>query len=60
MDIVDACGKFCPVQVANGGEIEFSSWVAVGLFLMSEAMAFMDVEPNGILQAITGLLRKLK
>ena len=60
IDIDEVCSNFCPVEAANGGEIGFSSWVAVGLFVMSEAMAYMDVEPNGLLQAVTALLRKLK
>ena len=61
IDIDEVCSNFCPVEAAgNGGEIEYSSWIAVGLFVFSEAMAYMDVEPNGLLQAVTGLLRKLK
>ena len=61
VDIVELCANFCPVQASNGGgEVEFSSWIAVLLFVASEAMAYLDVEPNGLLQAVTGLLRKIK
>ena len=57
IDIVDACSNFCPVEVVDGDEIAFHSWLAVALFLASEIMAFMDVEPNGILQAVVGIFK---
>ena len=60
VDILELCSNFCPVDAANGGgEIQFSSWMAVGLFVASEALAFFDVEANGLLHGLTGFLRKL-
>ena len=60
VDIVDACSSFCPVEVVDGDDIAFHSWVAVALFLASEVMSFMDVEPNGIIQAVVGMLKLKK
>ena len=60
IDIVDACSNFCPVEVVDGDDITFHSWVAVALVLASEIMSFMDVEANGIIQAVVGMLKLKK
>ena len=60
IDIVDACSKFCPVGAVDGDDIVFSSWIAVGLFVLSEGLAFIDIEPNGVLHAVAGFFRRSK
>ena len=58
-ELSDACATFCPT-VASDGDVSYHSWVAVALFLASEIMSFMDVEANGIIQAVVGMLKLKK
>jgi len=55
-ELSDACATFCPT-VASDGDVSYHSWIAVTLFVASEIMSFMDVEPNGVLQACMGMLK---
>lgn len=59
MNIVEACSTFCPVKVVDSDDLVVTSWVAVGLFIMSEALTFMNVEPNGLLQLVRSFCKRL-
>ena len=56
--MVDILDNFCPIEIM-GGNTDVS-WVAVvGLFLTSEIFSYLDIEPNGVLQAFISVLRNM-
>ena len=58
MNIVEACGTFCPVKAEDSDDLIVTSWIAVALFVASEALSLMKVEPNGLLQLISSLFKR--
>ena len=69
VDLSQACALLCPTVNSDidgdDGHLTAFSWVGVVLlFIISELLSYVDVEPNGVLQAglhaATSLLRRGK
>ena len=58
MNIIEACSTFCPVEAVDGDDLIVTSWIAVALFVASEALSLMKVEPNGLLQLVRSFCYK--
>ena len=52
----------CPENDDNFAynDIEMYNWVGIAMFVVSEILSYMDVEANGVLQAIIGLFKPTK
>ena len=59
MNMIEACSTFCPVKAVDGDELVITSWIAVGLFIASEVLSILDIEPNGLLQLAKSLFKKI-
>ena len=58
MNLIEACSTFCPVEGVDSDDLVVTSWVAVALFVASEVLSLMDVEPNGLLQLVRSLFKR--
>ena len=58
MNIIEACSTFCPVKAVDSDDLVVTSWIAFGLFIMSEVLSLMDVEPNGLLQLVKSIFKR--
>jgi hypothetical protein len=58
MNSIEACNTFCPVKAVDSDDLVITSWIAAGLFIMSEVLSLMDVEPNGLLQLVKSIFKR--
>ena len=58
MNLIEACSTFCPVKAVDSDDLVVTSWIAVGLFVASEVLSLMDVEPNGLIQLVKSLFKR--
>ena len=58
MNSIEACNTFCPVKAVDSDDLVVTSWIAVGLFVASEVLSLMDVEPNGLIQLAKSLFKR--
>jgi hypothetical protein len=58
VNLSQACQLLCPTINRGGGDDMVAySWVGVTLFLVSELLTYVDIQPNGIIQSAIHMLR---
>ena len=60
LDLSQACQLICSTTNSGDDDMAAYSWIGVALFLVSELLTYVDVQPNGIIQVVAGILKVAK